>query len=281
MNYQRLFELSIVHDYYRDKICPDITIEPTPECREILSGHRLMVKKKVNGISLITPVLPGGKSSIELADNLSFTFLLKIKNSKLLDFTHIDPKFIRTPIGCDVYAFSNAKNTQVGVSNLESTLISGRDLKLSQGQNILGIVKIYNNSSLPKQLTHFSEYIISLQSKKHYWYYYLIAEEKMNGDFFLIEDLESDKEQKIQFTEIEFPHSDEDYLHSFFGSLFPSQRLLHLFKSDKEVACQEEGRQNIQLLIQNIKGGRSVWIDHLPNPPNRTGIQVVNTLKST
>jgi len=279
MNYQRLFELSIVHDYYQGEICPDLSVEPTPECSQILAGYRLLVKRKVNGITIIAPVAPGGKPLLELADNLSFTFLLKIHNPYFLDFTQIDPKFIRTPVGRYLYAFSNEKNTEVGVSSLESTFISWSEIQCPQGENILGTVTIYNNSSLPKVATQTSQYQIAFQSKKHYWYYYLIADSKSNGDVFLIEDGEDTREPKLQFTQTELSPSDTDYIHTFFGPQF-SGKLLYLFKSDIEITCQEAGRQNIQLLKQNGKGSSTVWIEHLPNPPNRTGIQVINTLKS-
>jgi len=61
MNYQGLFELSIIHDYYHNKVCTDLNIEPTSECRKILARHRLLVKNKVNGIQVIVPVTETGK----------------------------------------------------------------------------------------------------------------------------------------------------------------------------------------------------------------------------
>lgn len=241
MDYQKLFEISIFHDYYRDKICPDLTIEPTPECRQLLDSHRLLLRKKVNGIIIITPVLPGGKPFLELDDQLSFNFLLKIDNPHFLDFTKIDPKFIRTPVGRYFYAFSNENNTEVGVSNLESTFNSWSELQFPRGQNVLGMVKIDSNSSLPKVATQVSEYQINFQAKQHYWYYYLIADDKSNGKVFLIEDRETTREPKINFTQTELSQSNTNYVHTLFGSQFPG-KLLYLFKSDQEVTCQKEGR---------------------------------------
>ncbi|NET83012.1 MAG: hypothetical protein F6J94_14070, partial [Moorea sp. SIO1F2] len=129
MLYKPLFELSILHDYYRDKVCPDLSVEPTPECSRVLRGHRLIVKNKVNGLVVIAPVVsvgsedskhkpkhkPKQKPWVELADNLRFTFILKIKNQDFLDFTDIDWK----PLDNLSYHFSNERNTQIGVSDLE------------------------------------------------------------------------------------------------------------------------------------------------------------------
>ncbi|NJL10264.1 MAG: hypothetical protein HC908_09100 [Calothrix sp. SM1_7_51] len=69
--------MSIIHAYYRNQICPDFLIEPTIECHKILSGHRLIVKNKVNGIVVIAPVDGKNQPCIELADNLQFSFILK------------------------------------------------------------------------------------------------------------------------------------------------------------------------------------------------------------
>jgi len=279
MDYQQLFELSIIHDYYRSKICPDLSIEPTPECNQFLANHRLMVKRKVNGISIIVPVVEGNKPLLGLAENATLTFFLKTNNSHFFNFTNIDPKFIRTPIGCYIYSFSNEKKTEIGVSSLDSTLIAWDDLKLLQRQNIFGIVKIYNNLSFPKISTQASDYNIHFQSKKHYWYYYLIADNKNNDDVFFVEDREDAREPKIKFTKTDLTQLNESSVQAFFGSKFSGKRL-YLFKSDTEITCQEEGRKNIQLLKQSGKNSKTVWIDHLPNPPNHTGIKVINALKS-
>ena len=288
MNYQGLFELSIIHDYYNNKVCPDLNIEPTPECRQILASHRLLVKKKVNGIQVIVPVVETGKPWLELTDDLVFTFLLKIKNPNFLDFTHINAKFTRAPNERYIYWFSNQRITRIGVSNLESTLYDPNtaEPKLPpQDRNNLGVITIYNNSSLPKEFlpkssTQTSEYHIPWQSKRQHWYYYLITEPETNGDVLLIEDAADARAEKIKFTKTEINQSDRDQLYHVFTEQF-SGKQLYLFSSETEINCQEKGRKNIQLLKQkqNGKGKSTVWIDHLPNPPNRTGIQVINALK--
>ncbi|MDY7013933.1 MAG: hypothetical protein SVX43_10125 [Cyanobacteriota bacterium] len=288
MNYQGLFELSIVHDYYHNRVCPDLNIEPTPECRQILASHRLLVKNKVNGIQVIVPVTETGQPWLKLTDDLVFTFLLKIKNSSFLDFTHINAKFTRAPNERYIYGFSNQTITEIGVSNLESRLYDPKttEPKLPpQDRNNLGVITIYNNSSLPKVFlpkssNQIGEYQISWKSKRHRWYYYLIADPETNGDVLSIEDVADTQAEKIQFTKTEINQADRDRLYHVFASRF-SGKQLYLFSSETEIACQEKGRKNIQLLKQKESGqGKpTVWIDHLPNPPNRTGIQVINALK--
>ncbi|MEB3281954.1 MAG: hypothetical protein VKK42_23835 [Lyngbya sp.] len=278
MVYKQLFELSIFHNYYRSQVCPDLSIEPTPECRRILSGYRLILKNKVNGIVVIAPVDSENQPQIELADNLKFTFLLKLKNKTFLDFTEIDWK----PVEDSIYQYSNQKNTQIGQSNLEKTKTKLLDIKLPKGKDILGIVDIYNNSSLPKVLTLGSEYKITFQAKKQHWFYYLITDSVTQGDEFLIQDQDTTRETEIKFTRLKNTEAEKKYPRfSALNQQYP-QSQKYIFKSDSEITCQEAGIKNLQLLNQkNSNGGNStVWIEHLPNPPNHNGIYVINALKS-
>ena len=205
MNYRTLFELNIFHDYYQNKVCPDFSIEPTTECSRILNGHRLIVKNKVNGIMVIVPVEtedtedPEQKPLVELADNLQFTFILKPKNKDFIDFTAIN----WNPFEDLIYQFSNENNTQIGVSDLAITPIELSERQLPRGQNIFGIVDIYNNASMPKVLDRWSEYQITFEAKRQQWCYYLVANNGSgtNGDVFEIKDTT----EEIEFEEKKAP----------------------------------------------------------------------------
>ena len=277
MNYKKLFELSIFHEYYRDNICPDFVVEPTIKCSKILRGHHLIVKNKVNGIVVVAPVDSGNKPEFELADNLQLTFKLKLKNKNFLDFTEIDWE----PVDNYIYQCSNQNTTQIGESDLEITETQLSIQKLPKGKNIFGIVDIYNNSSLPKNLSQSSEYKITFQAKKQQWCYYLITDNITNGNEFLILDKDTTRKAEIKFTRFAKAEADKtDPIFSALSQQFP-QSQQYLFKSDLQIPCQEGGIKNIQLVHQKNGNGQSenVWIDHLPNPPNHKGIQVINALK--
>ncbi|MDJ0676400.1 MAG: hypothetical protein QNJ36_13615 [Calothrix sp. MO_167.B42] len=269
MSYKPLFQLSIFHEYYQKQVCPDFSIEPTNECTKLLQGHRLILKNKINGIVVIAPVDSEQKSWIELADNLRFTFILKLQNQDFINFTDINWK----PLD-DIYQFSNRNNNQSGVLDLEITQTSLSDQRLPKGQNIFGIVDIYNNDSMPKVLNQESEYKITFQAKKQHWYYCLVTDNLTNGDEFSIEG-----ETEIKFTRITGTGADNaDQIFSAIKQQFPDSQQ-YLFKSESEIACQEAGIENIQLNRKNNGSSDStMWIKHLPNPPNN-GIQVINTLK--
>ncbi|BAY79997.1 hypothetical protein NIES25_64850 (plasmid) [Nostoc linckia NIES-25] len=275
MHYKQLFELRIIHEYYRDKRCPDFSIEPTSQCHKILSGHRLIVKNQVNGIVIIAPVDSESKPWIELAENLQFNFILKLKNKEFIDFTEVDWK----PINDVIYQFNNQKNIEG--SDLEITQIKLCDRKLPKGQNIFGIVDIYNPSFISPILNQWNQYKINFKAKKQQWHYYLLADSETNGDEFLIKDKDTSRKTEIKFTRFASAEAEKtDPTFSLLKQQFP-QAQQYLFISDSEIACQEAGIKNIQLLKKknSESSNPTVWIEHLPNPPNYNGIQVINALK--
>jgi hypothetical protein len=275
MHYKQLFELRIIHEYYQNQICPDFRLEPTAECQHILSGYRLIIKNQVNGIVVIAPVDSESKPWIELAENLQFSFILKLKNEEFIDFTELDWK----PVNNVIYQFTNKNHIEV--SDLETNKTKFSDRKLPKGKNIFGIVDIYHSSSKFQLLDSGGEYKITFKAKKQRWYYYLLADREINGDEFLIKDKDTTRKTEIKFTR--FTSTEAEKTDSIFSRLqqqFP-QAQQYLFISDSEIACQQVGIKNIQLL-KNKKSENSnsiVWIEHLPNPPNYNGIQVINALK--
>ncbi len=275
MHYKQLFELRIIHEYYQNQICPDFRLEPTAECQHILSGYRLIIKNQVNGIVVIAPVDSESKPWIELAENLQFSFILKLKNEEFIDFTELDWK----PVNNVIYQFTNKNHIEV--SDLETNKTKFSDRKLPKGKNIFGIVDIYHSSSKSQLLDSGGEYKITFKAKKQRWYYYLLADREINGDEFLIKDKDTTRKTEIKFTR--FASTEAEKTDSIFSRLqqqFP-QAQQYLFISDSEIACQQVGIKNIQLL-KNKKSENSnsvVWIEHLPNPPNYNGIQVINALK--
>ncbi|RCJ26536.1 hypothetical protein A6S26_14115 [Nostoc sp. ATCC 43529] len=277
MHYKQLFELRIIHEYYLNQICPDFSIEPTRECQKILSGHRLIVKNQVNGIVVIASVNSESKPWIEFAENLQFSFILKLKNKEFINFTEIDWK----PVDNVIYQFSNKNHTNIELSDLEITQTKLSDRKLLRGENIFGIVDIYNHSSISQILNQGSEYKITFKAKKQQWYYYLLTDSETNGNEFLIKDKDTSRKTEIKFTKFTSDEAEKtDPIFSLLKQQFP-QAQQYLFISDSEIACQEAGIKNIQLLKKknSESSNPTVWIEHLPNPPNYNRIQVINALK--
>ncbi|NEO27845.1 MAG: hypothetical protein F6K03_13380, partial [Kamptonema sp. SIO4C4] len=242
-------------------------IEPTPESQQILLSYRLLVKAKVNGFVVLESLTEDGEPLVKLADDWSFEFILILKNTNFLDFTELNENGEKLSGDRVFYSFSNQGNTG---EELNRKLVSTPVLNQRQYQEAFGIIHIENSASLQ------GEYKINFRAKKHYWYYYLITDSDTNGNSLLIEDSEA---ENIQFTQTELSALDSQKIGAIAASQFPEKQL-YLFKSEQEIACQENGRKNIQLLKKGLNNGTTVWIEHLPNPPNRTGVQIINLMKS-
>ena len=266
MYYQRLFALDIEHEYYQNKLCPDLTVEPTIECRKILNGYRLILKNKSSGIEVIAAIDSSKNLFIELADDLKFTFKIKVNDWRFIDFTTAN----FSPKDKTVLLFSNRNQIE---QEENSYLLESSNIELSANytdrrQKIFGLVEINNNSSWARATT---TYKISLKSKKQKWHYYLITSLKTGDDDFAIVDKDNTREPKIEFVKTKI--DPQNLISSRINQQFPNTKQ-YQFSSKREIACQEAGIKNIQLLKTAAN-----WSEHLPNPPNNNGIQIINTLK--
>ncbi|MDJ0715440.1 MAG: hypothetical protein QNJ54_14640 [Prochloraceae cyanobacterium] len=281
--FKKIFDLKVIHTYYQNQECPDLDIYPTEECQKILAGHRLIVKKNINGISVIAPVSSTGEPLIQFSEDLQFTFLLKIINKNFLDFTDFpdlnEPQW--NPLLNLIYRFSNENIGDVGSWDLEKTIVKYLELKKYKDDNIVGFVVIYNNSSLPSVLNQSSEFKINFTAKEQYWLYYLVADSDTQNYTFLIQHNDNQGE-RIIFKRIDIAPNDK--VLAVIKQEFPQSKQ-YLFKSKNEVSCQQYARGKIQL--KKRKEGEDdddddddddveVWIDNLPNPPEGNGIKVLN-----
>ncbi len=274
MEFKKIFDLTVVHTYYdENQVSPDLDIYPTEECQKILAGHRLIVKKNINGISVIAPVSSTQEPLIEFYQGLRFTFLLKIINKNFLDFTELK----WNPLLNLIYRFSNEKIGDIGSWELEKTTVEYSELKKYKGDNILGFVVIYNNSSLPSFLNQSSKFQINFTAKEQYWLYYLVAGSDTQSYTFLIQHNDNQGE-KIIFEQIDIAPNDE--VLAVIKQEFPESKQ-YLFKSKNKIICQQYAREKVQLKRRRHPGYEGkLWIDNLPNPSERNGIKVINLLKS-
>lgn len=286
MHYQRCFSLSIFHDYYRDHTCSDFTIEPTRACQKLLSGHRLILKPTGNGLWVLMPVNAEQQPIFPLAESVTFTFLLKLRNPALISFTQLEADY---SVIASLYSFSNLSHETTGIANLSAVLVQRSELpptnpaptdltarlakitelNTTERKTVFGVVEIHNNGSLPTSPLPMSEFRITFTAKAQIWKYYLVAAKTSQSSPFLIQD----KQAEIAFVPTELDPSDR--VATAIQHRFPDSQPV-LFQSETQILCQETGRQNIQLLKN---GHTKPWIPHLPNPPNHHGAQVINLLE--
>lgn len=269
MSYQKLFGVEIFHDYYQDKICSDFTLEPTPACEKIIKGHRLILKNKINGIQVIARFNEGGEPWIQIAENVKFTFVLKLKNANFVEFTELAAQ----PNSSSIYLFKNQNTIGNEALELGRKLQEHSKFALSGGYGVWGIVEINYNSSFPQK----DNYKITFKAKKQHWKYYLVTNKNIQGNEFDIEDREEARSPKISFAQREIDQ--QDRVATMIAQQFPDSQP-YLFQSETEIGEQEVPRRNIQLLKKEANNSsNTVWIEHLPNPPNSSATKIINLLQ--
>lgn len=269
MSYQKLFGVEIFHDFYQDKICSDFTLAPTPACDKILKGYRLILKNKINGIQIIARFNDQEEPWIQIAENVKFTFVLKLKNANFVEFTDLAAQ----PNSSSIYLFKNQNTTGNKALELGRKLQEHSKFALSGGYGVWGIVEINYNSSLTQK----DNYKITFKAKKQHWKYYLVTNENIQGNEFEIKDRESTRSPKINFTLREIEQ--QDRVVAMIAQQFPDSQQ-YLFQSETEIDEQEVPRRNIQLLKRaETENSKTVWIEHLPNPPNSSAIKIINLLQ--
>ncbi|MCP4993480.1 MAG: hypothetical protein GY934_06805 [Gammaproteobacteria bacterium] len=91
MRFLPVFDIRIHHPYYRDKRCPDFSIEPSAHTAASLKNHRSQLLPKADGIQLVTTVDDGdgGVPIIKYADGDRFEFRMRLLNTEFPLFTNL------------------------------------------------------------------------------------------------------------------------------------------------------------------------------------------------
>ncbi|MEM9903569.1 MAG: hypothetical protein AAF921_00900 [Cyanobacteria bacterium P01_D01_bin.44] len=292
MHYQPYFTLQLFHSYYPENRCPDVSIEPTPACQRLLQGHRLVLKPRVDGVTLLVPLeTPPPQQQpqqpvVALAPSLRFTFLLQLKQPNLISFTQLDPKF---QAGRSFYVFSNETLKAPGTLDLRPTLVQRAALAQPTAnqsalearcaailatlpphhrQTLFGLVEIHNHRSLAADFSQPSHFRIPFAAKQQVWAYYLVINQGTPDTAYSIKD----KSAAVRFETVAI--EPRDRIITAIQDRFPNSQSI-LLKSTQPIPCQQVARPQLQLLKQ---GHTQPWIPHLPNPPNQHGTQVINLL---
>lgn len=115
MLYRELFNLTIRHDFYQDRKCPDFTLSPTPECEQLLRNYKLVVKASPHGVRVLAPVRldeSGGGNPVEvpfvdIPANARFDFWLRLDNPEFSTFTGLYPSYGNKKLDRPVFSNEN------------------------------------------------------------------------------------------------------------------------------------------------------------------------------
>ena len=115
MQHRELFSLTVRHDYYLDRKCPDFTLSPTPECEQLLRNFRLVVKTFPFGILVLAPVRleeqqSGGPIAVpflEIPPDTRFDFWMKLNNPEFSTFTDLKLTYRDRKLARPVFSNTN------------------------------------------------------------------------------------------------------------------------------------------------------------------------------
>ena len=115
ITYGVLFQIELLHRYYRQLACPDFQIVPSPSTKALLAGQQMVAKQY--GHRLYAGVqVKDEKPFPLLADNLVFTFFLYLENPLFFNYTNLP---LAHPAG-KIYYFTNRNSTAANGKNFLS-----------------------------------------------------------------------------------------------------------------------------------------------------------------
>ena len=124
MEYSKLFNIKIYHDFNSSGLNEDFVIKPTKECNKKLKEYGLLVRKNSCGLTILFPKI---KNEIlkEIEEKIKFEFLLVSENEYLLNFSNLPLEENKQQI----YYLSNIDADKVYRNNLHNlnTNISEND----------------------------------------------------------------------------------------------------------------------------------------------------------
>ena len=264
--YTELLHIDIMHNYYNDGTCPDFSIVPTPECSNILEGHRIIVKNKINGIQLVLPVNKDKTPFIDLSGISKLTFYMMLNEMAFSNYTNLSPV-----IDNKIYCYTNKEDPdEVETGELIPTRVkrSGLDLPVND-VSVFGVIDIYY-SPLSADLNAPSAYTISFTAKEITWSYYFITNPN------------PDKTPSVYSDHISFGEDQgvTDSIGEELQEKYPHSNI-HLFQSVDKVSYQERGRRNIEFRVEDIGnlGYPETIIENLPNPSiYDNGIKILKSI---
>ncbi|MDQ2751607.1 MAG: hypothetical protein M3R72_01125, partial [Bacteroidota bacterium] len=103
INYNLLFSVELLHQFFANGKCNDFTIVPSTQTRADLQGYKIVAKPNGNILYAGIATDAGGNAFIVPADGAKFTFYLQLNNPLFYNYTNLPSSFPQN----SVYYFTN------------------------------------------------------------------------------------------------------------------------------------------------------------------------------
>ncbi len=261
MKYLPLFTLYLNHDYYADRRCPDLLVEPTPETQRQLSNYRCIARPLINGVRVLAATADDGTLFIQPAQGVTFAFHLILRNPDFLLFTDL-------PAGGRpaTRLYTNQGVTNPAAIAAGPVLLTPADRPIPTvpqptSGGFADIVISYGDSA-PSTAAVPATFQLDFATRQAWWKYYLVTDPGDNA--FRIED--QAKNAPLAFDdpiELSAGSAPPDRMAATLAAQYPGMRL-QSFLSTRAVTCQQQARRSLKLFA-----GTSLALEGLPNPSLR------------
>ena len=245
-NYKTVFSITLDHDFYIDRRCPELAIQATPACRELLAGRRFITKNKLNTFSVIAP-FNGDEPDFDTQDRTVFSFTVQLLKPNFMLFTDLAVLGDSRP-----YRFVNtASQTELQIINNEPDFVENGSFATIEVDSALVYADLTQG---PK------EYYYRFVPVAEPWRYYLVT--NYEGNNFELEHDPQDADLPLTFTKntLDDANTEDDPFAQSLVRRYPDA-MRYLFTSTTAIPYREQGFRDIQ-----IKKDGAVWLTHLPNP---------------
>jgi hypothetical protein len=262
IQYKPLFQVNILHKYFLNKgvdefsamkesdknrqleeydINTFFSVEPTNNTDRKISGHNLVFKTNNTGFTVWSNVVGNNKNIpfIALDNDLSFTFLLKLKDAAFFNYSNL-----KLENACKIYYFSNRKPAdepgtfrlinQSGNNHninknfvLTDTTIEAELKKIDafEKENLFGIIRIFIKADKPAlHITNvqgrvknpFKTFELLFDNRKTFWRYIFNHDKTVDA----VDDVEKEGvDSKILISKIEQPLTQRGFISLKLGGI--------------------------------------------------------------
>ena len=269
MKFLPLFEIRFNHAYYTSGRCSALSIEPTDDGHTFARNHRLVIKQRVSGALVLTPVKPDQTPQIPFSPGATMTFHLRQTNRQLPLFTDLTGHASMTaPL------YNNASITAGQGGELSLVDQPGTPLYRGVFANVeIGAIDAMVPSAGPLAFD------ISLSPKAARWTYYVVTDIDP-GAFTLVDSDPTTGATLLQFAADNNPRDlvsqpdPGDAMAVELEDNYPTMRRLRFVTSDP-ISFRQEPRKYIELHIDGVRQAGA-----LPNPPFGNHAMVEMTIDS-
>ena len=268
MKFLPVCELRVQHAYYTSGRCTDFQILPAPTGERFLRNHRLLVKTRSDGITVLASVSPGDPASttnrvqpfIPFHPDLTLAFYLHLSDPGFRLFTDLTTY---DAVANPVYRYHRAESAG-------DTDTAGGELILQDGdstlpQQVFAAVEIA--PILPDWLASGpAVFTITFVPRRTRWAYYFVTDKKDPPRAPRIEDKAppaGDSPLQFHSEALHTREAPDDGVARELADRYPDHHRFRLL-SDHEIPCRQAARKRLELYF-----GDEQLATSLANPPLR------------